>query len=518
MPQKHIPAAVRADVHQCELLYGEFWRKPKILADVRAIEAIYGPTPIRRGRGDFRSYQEWMAEAIYQLPGVFLGADMGLGKTAATLYATVRLLNDGKVSKVLIVAPLAVAENTWPEEMAIWSFARGLSYTVITGDEDERIAALQFDGEIHIINRENIYWLQSYWGRHWPYDMLIYDEASRLKGGKKKTKPNKRADGSLGHKTFSEFGTLVRMRWAFKHIVLLSGTPAPNGLIDLWGPMYLIDKGKRLGDSMSAFTDRWFRYDMDRRKYLPYPGARNDIMGRLEGVFFSLKSEDYLQLPPLIVRDHKVRLPPAAMEKYRRLERDMVLEEFDLEAANSGVLTNKLLQLANGSLYLSDNSAKHIHDAKLDALESIMAETAGESVMVAYSYQFDMVAIKKRFPYVHIFGDGKNDVRDWNAGKFRMLLLHPASAGHGLNFQHGGHIAVWYGMTWSLELYLQFRKRLHRSGQQADAVILHRILAADTADYRVVKALDRKGVTQDDITDAVRVDVLRTQQAWKTAA
>lgn len=507
MPQLHIPAKLRDDPAKCEELYGKLWRRPKILSDLEALELVFGPPDKIRTEFEFRGYQDWMSDCIVELPAVFLGADMGLGKTAASLFAAVRLLRKKIVKKILIVAPLNVAENTWPEEIAKWSFARGLTYTVVTGDEDERIAALQFDGEVHIVNRENVVWLQQYWGRRWPYDMLIYDEASRLKNGMKRTKGNVRKDGTKSAKRISEFGILARMRWSFKRVVLLSGTPAPEGLEDLWGPIFLIDQGKRLGDSKTAFLKRWFSYNTKTYKWSPHDWSKNEIMSAISDVFFSLKSEDYLDLPELIIQDHHVRLPTKAREQYDRFAEEMVLEEFDLEAVNNGVLTNKLLQMANGSVYLDDKTAKRIHDAKLDALESIMTETAGEPVLLAYSYQFDKEAIVKRFPYARIFGDGKYDLRDWNAGRIRLLVTHPASAGHGMNFQYGGRIGVWYGMCWSLELYQQFMKRLHRSGQEAAAVVMHRILALNTADISVSRAVMRKGVEQDDITRAVKVDL-----------
>lgn len=525
MPQLHIPPKLRDDAAKCEAIYGHLWRRPKLLTDLKALELIFGQPPKIRDEFDFRGYQNWMSDCIVELPAVFLGADMGLGKTASSLFGAVRLLRKKIVRKVLIVAPLNVAENTWPEEIAKWTFARDLSYTVVTGDEDERIAALQFDGDVHIINRENVVWLQQHWGRRWPYDMLIYDEASRLKAGMKRTKGNKRKDGTKSGKRISEFGVLARMRWSFKRVVLLSGTPAPEGLEDLWGPVFLIDKGKRLGDSKTAFLKRWFSYNTKTYKWSPHPWAKAEVMEAISDVFFSLKSEDYLDLPELIVQDHHVRLPPKAREQYDRFAENMVLEEFDLEAVNNGVLTNKLLQMANGSVYLDEMNvkdqkrrfdageitevvaSKKIHEAKLDALESIMTETAGEPVLLAYSYQFDKEAIAKRFPYARMFGEGKYDLRDWNAGRIRLLVTHPASAGHGMNFQYGGRIGVWYGMCWSLELYQQFMKRLHRSGQEAAAVVMHRILALNTADISVARAVERKGVDQDDITRAVKVDL-----------
>lgn len=487
------------------------------LFDLEAIELIEGPPSKIWSYADFRVYQRWMAWLIVQRPAIFLAAEMGLGKTAAVLWAVRTLLDLGEIKRVLIVAPLKVADYTWPEEIAKWSFARALSWAVITGNEIERLIAVRQDVEIHIINRENIVWLQQHWGRRWPYDMLVYDEASRLKSGRKRTKGNVRKDGTKSRNRISEFGTLRRMRWSFKKVVELSGTPAPNGLIDLWGPIFLLDLGKRLKTSMSAFKREWFIEDRYSYQIEARESAYDDIMGRIDDVFFSLKEADYLEVPPVVMNDRWVHLSPKAMETYRRLRRDMALEEFDIEAANQGVLTNKLLQLANGSLYKEDGSSVRIHDAKLDELESIMQEAAGRPVLLAYEFQFDKAAIRKRFPYARFFGENKNDKRDWDAGKIRLLVTHPASAGHGLNLQFGGNIQVWYGLTWSLELYQQFLKRLARSGQLADRVIVHRILAKGTVDESMAKLLETKGVTQDSITDFVRV-YLEDEDDYRLAA
>jgi SNF2 family DNA or RNA helicase len=506
MPQLHIPAKIRKDPEACQRLYGNFWRRPKLLCDVEALEILYGPPETILTHKEFRPYQRWMHNAIIGHKAVFLGAAMGLGKTGATLSAMVELLDAGIVSKVLIVAPLNVAENTWPEEIQTWAFARHLEYSVITGDLDERIAATQAKADVYMVNRENLPWLQKFLlGRSWIFDMLVYDEASRLKGGAKKTDKER----------ISEFGVLSRMQFKFKKIVLLSGTPTPNGLTDLWGPIYICDKGFRLGTSRSAYLSRYFSYDEYTRKYSAFEETESAIMNKVKDIFYVLKERDYLTLPPMMFRDHHVTLPPKAMEMYRRLERDSVLEELDIEAVNSGVLTNKLLQLTNGSLYLTDHTAEHVHDEKLNVLDSILAEAFGQPVMVAYSFKFDKDRIKKRFPHARIYGENKNDNRDWNAGKIPLLVLHPASAGHGLNFQHGGNIAVWYGLTWSLELYLQFIKRLHRSGQKADHVMMHRIMAKSTVDMNVLRALTMKDAHQDAVTEAVRVRLERVQGIWQ---
>lgn len=494
--------------------------------DIRAIELIEGPPRNIRSLRNFRSYQAWMSELIYDLPFVFLAAEMGLGKTGATLRAMVRLMNDGIIKHPLVIAPLKVAEDTWPDAIQEWDFSRHLTYRVVTGDLEQRIAALQYPADVTIINRENVVWLQKYLGSlRFNYDMLVYDEASRLKAGNKRTKPTKRKDGTVAaYQNLSEFGILRKMRYKFKRVVELSGTPAPGGLVDLWGPIFIGDcneKFPRLEKSKSAFLERYFYYDIDQRKHYPRTNAEADIMDAIQDVFFSLREEDYLKLPPRITVDHFCEMPPKAREQYRRFERNMVLEEFDLEAVNGGVLTNKLLQFANGSLYLDDGTTQKVHEAKLDMLDSIITEAMGQPILMAYSFKFDRDMIKKRYPWVRIFGEGKNDTKDWNAGRIKLMLTHPASAGHGMNFQEGGNIMVWYGLTWSLELYQQFVKRLHRSGQQAEKVLLHRLLTKGTVEERMADVLEAKGMSQDRITEHVRVRVeeaQRVEEYWRMAA
>lgn len=476
------------------------------LFNIESLELIHGPPERILTYDDFEKYQVWMTRKAVEMPCVYLGAEMGLGKTAVCLKAAVEWIEDYGIKKILIIAPLNVANDTWPEEIAKWDFSRHLTYSVITGDPEQRERALARDADIHIINRENFVWLyERLPGREFDYDALIYDEASRLKEGSRRTKPGKRQDGTKGRKNMSAFGLLRRVRPKFKRLVELSGTPAPNGLIDLWGPIFIMDRGHRLGTSKSAFLNRWFNYDQWKRTHTPHAHSHQEIMSRIKDFFFSLRSEDYLTLPELIPVYHRVSIGAAAMEKYKRLEKDMLLEEYDIEAVNRGVLVNKLLQLANGSLYVEDGDHVKIHDAKIKQLESIVEESGGAPMMVAYEFKFDKEAILKKFPYARVYGDTPSDMRDWNEGKIQMLVVHPASAGHGLNFQYGSNIAVWYGLTWSLELYQQFIKRLHRRGQKKSRVFMHLILAKNTFDERMVAVLTFKGAVQDDITDEVRV-------------
>ena len=507
-----------------------------------------------------------MIRRMRETSAVLAAVDMGLGKTVCALTVVSDLLDEGEIDKALVVAPLRVATNTWPTEIEEWSHLKHLRYAVLCGPPGERAKAAADPAPIHIINRENLVWLHEYWGSKWPYDMLIYDEASRLKAGRKRTAggeegvvktlelagypddptehdvriidhmllcepwptkaelseaadvgrkhiDNLQKSGVLAPSTrirppspprISEFGVLAKRRSSFGRVIELSGTPSPNGLEDLWGPAYILDQGRRLGASKTAFLSRWFKKGRDGFTNVPFPHAEREILTALSDVMFSMKEQDYRQVLPVLHNIIEVNLPKKALNHYREFKKELYSEEYDVEAVNNGVLTNKLLQFANGSMYRGEE--KHvvpIHDEKLKALESIIEEAAGAPVLIAYSFQFDCDRIKKRFPNAVIFDDDENFVKKWNKGKIAIGLAHPASIGHGLNLQYGGNIAVWYGLTWSLELYQQFNKRLPRPGQ-TKTVIIHHILAKDTEDSRQYRALNTKGATQDRIIDAVR--------------
>jgi len=478
------------------------------LFDVQSRELIHGSPRTILGREDFEDYQAWMATKAVRRPFVYLAAEPGLGKTGTSLYAITKWLERGIAKKPLIIAPKYVANHTWPDEVAVWDFARGLRYSVITGTPEQRMWAATRDADFYVINRENLRWLyEQFPGLRFVWDACVYDEASRLKSGKKRTKPAPRKDGTVAKSRLSEYGVLCKMRRRFQRTVLLSGTPAPNGIEDLWGPTYFLDGGQRLGKTKTAFLRRWFSHNEYTHQWTPHSHSKAEILHRIKDIFFALRSEDYLTLPDLVIKDRMVDLEPKAREAYDRMEREFLLEEHDIEAVNSAVLINKLLQLANGSIYNEDRAPVRIHNQKLDMLESIVEEAGGRPLLVAYSYGFDLEEIKKKFRYARVFGERDSDVADWNAGKIRMLLVHPASAGHGLNFQYGSNICVWYGLNWSLELYQQFIKRLHRRGQKHAKVFMYRILARGTADTRVVEVLDHKDAEQTDVMNAVRVRV-----------
>ena len=482
---------------------------------------------------DFDEYQLWMSKLLQESGAVILGAFMGSGKTATSLHAFHAMWSKGIWKKALVVAPLNVAKDTWPDEIMVWDFARELQYSVIVGDEETRLRALEEEADIYIINRENLKWLYEHKGARWfrQFDVLIYDEASRLKGGDKKTKKGKpRKDGTVKPRSRSEFGYTAQVRRMIPNVWELTGTPSSNGLIDLWGPGYIADYGERLGKSLTAFRNRWFRYDQYKRTWTPFDHSEEQIMEALQDLMYVLREEDYIKLPPLKVYDRYVHLDPKHQAMYRRFQRTLALDEYDVEAVNNGVLANKLLQFANGSIYADADmtdpnwtpttppEAKFIHNRKLDELGSILQEAEGAPVLIAYTFKFDVHAIKKRYPWIRVYGETPNDLREWNAGKLRGMILHPASAGHGLNFQHGSNIAVWYGLNWSLELYQQFNKRLHRRGQKGEFVKLYRILAHDTHDQWVAQTLENKAATQDQIVEYVRVSMERIQQDMRMAA
>lgn len=466
-------------------------------------------SPDLRPKSALRPYQVYMAKKIKAWKTIYLAAEMGLGKTAAVLTAMRRLLIEFEIRKVLIVAPLYVAENTWPEEFTVWEHLKRLRYSVITGTPKQRLKALLDPAPIHIINRENLRWLHKEMKAHGvKYDMLIYDEASRLKEGKKRTQGGKKVGRRL-----SEFGALAAIRHMFEYVVLLSGTPAPNGLKDLWGPFYILDLGERLGAKKQWFLNRWFDSDYMGWEHTPKPYAKKQIMERVSDIMIGLRAEDYITLPDLIERNVTVRLSKMQAKEYKEFERELVSEAYDVEAASSGVLANKLLQFANGSLYRNHEDGTrelvHVHDHKLQALESIVEEASGAPVLVAYQFEFDKERILKRYPKA-LTTDTPNWKKKWDTGLYRILLTHPASVGHGLNLQYGGNISVWYGVTWSLEIYQQFNKRLHRSGQLESKVFLYHILTEGTADEDVLQVLKDKDATQDDITNVVRKRLVPT--------
>ena len=418
--------------------------------------------------------------------------DMGLGKTVSTLMAIESLIYDRlEVKKVLLIAPKKVAESTWSQEASKWAQTRNLRISQVLGSAKDREQALQVDADIYVMNRENVIWLcDRYKGKPLPFDMLVIDESSSFKNPQAK-----------------RFKALKRH--TFDRVVLLTGTPAPNTLMDLWPQIYLLDKGERLGRTITEYRRRYFRPDKTNGhvvfSYALNPGADSQIYGRITDICMSLKAKDYLTLPDRIDNVIEVVMSDSEKEKYKTMEKEHVLglgQENEISALNAASVANKLLQMANGYVYDDEGNLVHIHDQKIDRLKELVDVNEGKPMLVFYNYKHDLAAIKEAFPKATELSDD-NDVADWNKGKIQMLLAHPASAGYGLNLQAGGHILVWYGLTWSLEQYQQANARLHRQGQ-TEPVIVHHLVTKGTMDEQVMQSLSRKEESQDALLEAIK--------------
>lgn len=445
-------------------------------------------------------YQNHAIEHVVENEACGLFLDMGLGKSVATLTAIDRLMYDTmEVSRVLVIAPKRVAENTWTGEVGKWDHLKHLRVSVVLGDERHRREALRSQADIYVINRENVAWLVAYYQAGWPFDMVVIDELSSFKSAQS-----------------VRFKALKRVRPLISRVVGLTGTPAPNGLIDLWPQLYLLDRGERLGKTITGFRQRYFTPGRGNGTvvfdYKPRQDTESLIYDRIGDICISMKAEDYLELPARIDRTVEVVLPPEVMAQYQEFERKQILaleETQDISAVNAAALSGKLLQFANGAVYDADKAYHEVHDAKLEALQEIVEAACGRPVLVFYSFKHDLERIRAKFERLEprVINTPK-DIEEWNQGRIRLLLAHPASAGHGLNLQAGGNIVVWFGLNWSLELYQQANARLHRQGQ-TKPVIIHHLVASGTIDGDVVKALSEKADTQDALMEAVRARVGR---------
>ena len=440
-------------------------------------------------------YQRYAAEFIITHPISALLLDMGLGKTSITLTAINDLLFDSfEVHKVLVVAPLRVARDTWSAEIEKWEHLKNLRYSVVIGTAQERISALSTPADIYIINRENIQWLVEESGLPFDFDMAVIDELSSFKNHQSK-----------------RFRAFMKSRPKLKRIVGLTGTPAGNGLMDLFAEFKLLDMGERLGRLIGQYRNTYFQPDkrngMVIYSYKPLPNAERQIYDKISDITISMKAADHLKMPELVTTEYMVRLSEKEKEKYDRLKKELVLstEDNEVTAANAASLSNKLSQMANGAVYSDDESIIEIHDRKLDALEDIIESMNGKPLLVAYWFKHDLERIKKRFDVREI--RSSVDISDWNSGKIPVALIHPASAGHGLNLQSGGSTLVWFGLTWSLELYQQTNARLWRQGQTADTVVIQHIIAKGTIDEQIMKALKTKDTAQAAIIIAVKAEV-----------
>lgn len=437
------------------------------------------------------NYQIYSTNFILNNPISAIFLECGLGKSVISLTAINDLMLDYfDVSRTLVIAPLRVANSTWPDEIKKWDHLKHLNYSVVIGSEKERLDALGKPAHIYLINRENVDWLITKSGVSWKFDMVVIDELSSFKSYQAK-----------------RFKSLLKVRPKLKRIVGLTGTPSSNGLMDLWAEFRLLDMGERLGRYITYYRQNFFIPDKRNQQmifsYKPKDGAEKKIYSLISDITISMKSKDFLKMPECVMNEVVVSLSDKEQKLYDSLKQDMVLslEENEIDAINAAALSNKLLQMSNGAVYNDDKESLHIHDRKLDALEDLIEGANGKPVLVAYWFKHDLEKIKDRFDVREI--KSAKDISDWNEGKIPVALIHPASAGHGLNLQAGGSTLIWFGLTWSLELYQQTNARLYRQGQDS-TVVIHHILTKGTIDEDVMKALKAKEKIQDALIDSVK--------------
>ena len=447
------------------------------------------------------NYQVVAKDFIISHPNAAVILDMGMGKTATTLSAVNELMFDRfEVTKVLVIAPLRVANTVWSDEIEQWAELRHLRYSKIVGTPKQRKVALQKDADIYIVNRENLPWLVEQCSPYFKWDMVVIDELSSFKSWQSK-----------------RFKAFMAMRPYMKRIVGLTGTPSSNGLMDLFAEFKVIDGGERLGRFIGEFRSRYF--EEGRRngnivyEYIPMDYAECQIQDKISDITISMKALDYLDMPELISTKKLVRMSEKEKEKYSQFKKEYVLSELDgleVTAANAASLTNKLVQLSNGAVYSDDHTVVALHEQKLDALEDILESANGEPVLVAYWFKHDLARILGRLEKLNVKSrvlKTEEDIREWNKGNVPVGLLHPAGAGHGLNLQKGGHHLVWFGLTWSLELYQQTNARLWRQGQEAETVVIQHIVTEGTIDEEILKALENKDAQQERLIEAVKAQV-----------
>jgi Superfamily II DNA/RNA helicases, SNF2 family len=443
-------------------------------------------------------YQNYAIQHILDNPGSGLFLDMGLGKTVSTLTAVDRLMNDTfEVKKVLVVAPKRVAEDTWITETNKWDHLRHLRLSLVLGSEKQRKKALAEKADIYVTNRENVAWLVGLYQSAFPFDMVVIDELSSFKSSKS-----------------IRFKSLRMVRPLVKRLVGLTGTPTPNGLIDLWPQVYLLDQGQRLGKTITGYREKYFTPGRRNGAIVYDYKIRDDsekaIYERIGDICVSMKADDYLTLPKRIDEQITVHLDAKEQAAYEEFERDRILElanSEEISAVNAAALSTKLLQYANGAIYNENREVREIHDAKLEAIEELIESANGQSVLIFYSFKHDASRMIKRLKaYKPRELKTSEDIADWNAGKIQVLLAHPASAGHGLNLQAGGHIVIWFSLNWSLELYQQANARLHRQGQQMPVIVYH-LIASKTIDQDVMAALAGKAEKQDALLSAIKARI-----------
>lgn len=448
-------------------------------------------------------YQRYCINRLISEENLGLFLDMGLGKTVITLTAMNDLrYNRFKVRKVLVIAPKKVAEDTWVREADKWDHLKLMRIIPVLGSQTKRIKALNTPGDIYVLSRDNVQWLVEYYRNSWPFDTVVIDEFSSFKNPSAK-----------------RFKKLCLVRPHIKRMIGLTGTPAPNGLIDLWAQIYLLDSGQRLEKTIGAYREHYFEPDKRNRErvfsYAPKIGAEELINRKIQDICISLSAKDYLTLPERIDNVRYIKLDSKAQERYDELQREMLLEIDDttIDAGTAAVLSNKLLQLCNGAIYDEERNVIEIHDNKLEAFMEIVEAVQGKPILVFYNFQHDLARIKRSLGKTGLkVSELKNpkSIEDWNNKQIDILLAHPASAAYGLNLQAGGNIIVWYGLNWSLELYQQANARLYRQGQ-TEAVIIHHLVVAEAMDDEVMHALENKRVTQDDLLEALKARIRRVK-------
>ena len=445
-------------------------------------------------------YQQYAIQFLTEHPVAALLLDMGLGKTVTTLTAINELLFDRfEIRRVLVIAPLRVARDTWSAEIEKWEHLKHLKYSVAVGTSAERRQALHARTDICILNRENIRWLVEESGIPFDFDMLVIDELSGFKN----------------HQT-KRFKALMKVRPKVKRIVGLTGTPSSNGLMDLWAEFRLLDMGQRLGRFIGQYRTAYFQPDkrngMVVYSYKPLPQAEKQIYDKISDITISMKAIDYLQMPELLMTESRVQLSKQEAERYKQLKQDLVLDlpEGEITTTNAAALSNKLCQMSNGAIYDDENNMIPIHSRKLDALEDMIESANGKPVLVAYWFKHDRTRITERLRKLGVVYQeikSAESIKNWNSGKLQVALIHPASAGHGLNLQAGGNFLVWFGLTWSLELYQQTNARLWRQGQQSETVVIQHIITKGTIDEHILKALQAKDETQTALMQAVKAEI-----------
>jgi SNF2 family DNA or RNA helicase len=440
-------------------------------------------------RHDLHDYQNKAIRYILKERRCMLALEMGLGKSVSTLTAISDMLDGFTAQRVLVIAPLRVANSVWAQETRRWAHLNHLAVSVCTGSDKARRAALCVSADIYVINRENVPWLVENYGRAWDFDVVIVDESSSFKNASSK-----------------RFKALRKMLPHIESMILLTGTPSPNGLLDLWAQMYLIDFGERLGRTITGYKSRFFEPDYFGRKFELRNGSAEKIHRLVSDKVIHMSADDYLNMPARIDLSEVVDLGKAIVP-YKDFERTMLAELDDgkeVEASTAAVLANKLMQYANGALYTdAHGSWTETHAQKLDALAEIVEDNPGENMLVAYNYKSDLERLLKRFPNARVLDKKQSTIDAWNRGEIEMLLAHPASAGHGLNLQGGGALCIWFGLNWSLELYQQFNARLHRQGQTRPVRVVH-IVGKDTIDERVLAVLKNKDATQASLLKALK--------------